>query len=574
MKYPDGVVAESAIRRRLRLLRTIAMLVLLAFTAQLIRLQVMVDPSEYGQVAGSDTVEVEVAATRGAIVDRGGVALAVAVSAKNVVADPYYVSDPQGEAVKLAEILRVDAAVLAEKLSSNSRYRLLAPAVTPATWSRIEALSLPGIYSEDVTDRSYPEGNLGANLLGFVNYEGVGSGGIELAYDKLLAGTPGSESYYGAAGAGAPFSTVPPVNGSTVHLTIDRDIQWVAQQAIARRVKEAQAESGSVVVLNVKTGEILAMATAPTFNPNDYGAADPKDRGNRVLTDTYEPGSVGKIMTMAAVIEEGTMTPDSKLIVPNRYRVADKNFGDHKDHPTLHLTLTGVLAKSSNIGTIKAAQTIDEKRFNKYLRAFGIGSPTGLNFPGEESGQLLPLADWSGTSFPTFAFGQGYSVNGLQTAMVFATMANHGVRMTPKLVAGISDANGVFVPTKTAAGVRVVSASTADQVVRMMESVTGEGGTAPTARIRGYRVAGKTGTAEIEDPVTGKYNGYLASFVGLAPADNPEIVVAVSLVRPKGFSHYGGVLAGPVFREVMSFALQQLRLPPSGAMPPKLKLSW
>lgn len=561
--------------RRLRLIRFMALLLLVVGWGRLTYLQVAAAPEDYSRAASDDFTTRQIPAQRGDITDRNGELLAVSVEARNVIADPSLVTDPQGEAEQLANLLNVDAATLAEQLSREGRYALLAKGVTPALWERVDALDLPGIGSEPAVVRSYPGGSLAANLLGFVNWEGLGAGGLELAYQRELAGTPGERTYYGGSStAAAAAGLVEPVNGQDLRLTIDRDIQWLAQQAIAKRVKEAKAEAGTVVVMDVRTGDILAMATAPSFNPNNLAKAKAANLGNRVLTNTYEPGSVGKIMTIAAVLEEGTMTPESKLTVPNRLRVADKNFRDHEDHPTLRLTLTGVLAKSSNIGTIKAADTISGKTLYQYFRRFGIGQDSGLGFPGEESGSLLEPADWSATTKPTFAFGQGYSTNALQSAMVFATMANGGVRMTPRLVAGFTGDDGVFRAAPKSTGVRVVSERTADAVTRMMESVTGEGGTAPSARIRGYRVAGKTGTAQLLDASCDCYNGYLASFIGMAPADDPRIVVAVSLVRPKGFSHYGGVLAGPVFREVMSFTLQQLRLPPSGAQPPKFKLEW
>ncbi|MEY2635315.1 MAG: hypothetical protein RIS75_1255 [Actinomycetota bacterium] len=560
--------------RRMRFQRSLILFVFILICGRLVSIQAFSDPDQFVQYSENGTNSVSIPAVRGTITDRNGVLLAVTVDSRNVYTDQTFVTDPQGEATKLANVLGLDAAYLAERLSGDRRFVYLAKDISPQLWSRIEALELPGIYSERSQSRSYPEGSLAANILGFVNADGIGSGGIEYSLDELLAGVDGEKIFAPGSNANsAEQKIISAIDGQNVQLTIDRDIQWVAQEAIASKVKESGAESGTVIVLNSKTGEILAMATAPSFDPNNYSKAKEKNRGNRALTDVYEPGSTGKIMTIAAVLEEGALQPNSQIVVPGSLRRYDKRFTDHDDHGTLHLTLTGVLAKSSNIGTILASEQMGQKKLYNYFKSFGIGAKSGLGFPGESGGFIPKPEDWSGTTGPTLAFGQGYSMNSLQAAGIFATVANNGVRMTPTLVAGTTAVDGTYTSKTQVEGTRVISSDTAKTLREMLESVVSDQGTAPMARIPGYRIAGKTGTAQYSDPSCGCYKGYVASFIGLAPADNPELVVAVSLVKPtKG--RYGGLLAGPVFKKVMSFSLQQLKIPPTGSKSPKMKLTW
>jgi cell division protein FtsI (penicillin-binding protein 3) len=448
--------------------------------------------------------------------------------------------------------------------------------VTPDVWKQVAALQLPGIFSEDTTQRVYPDGSLAASVVGFVGRDGNGLGGIELGDESLLAGVDGSDTYEAAAGGHeiptASSQEKAAVDGSTIRLTIDRDIQWMAEQELARQVKAARAESGTVVVMDPRTGAILALATEPTFDPTDPGAADVADRGNRALSDVYEPGSTSKIMTVSAALEEKKVTPNTVITVPNSIMRGGRLFHDDVSHSTWHLTVTGVLAKSSNIGAIQIGESIGRNALYDYLQKFGIGEPTGLGFPGESRGILTSPAKWSAAQFATVSFGQGLSLNAVQAASVYATIANNGVRVEPTLVAGTVNPAGTFTSSPAPTQTRVVSAQTAATVRAMLESVVSDDGTAPKAKIPGYRVAGKTGTANRVDPMTGRYHGYTASFIGFAPADDPRLVVAVTLQNPLN-GHFGGQLAAPVFKSVMSFALQTLAVPPTGTRPPHLRLT-
>jgi cell division protein FtsI (penicillin-binding protein 3) len=346
-------------------------------------------------------------------------------------------------------------------------------------------------------------------------------------------------------------------------LTIDRDVQWVASQAIAEAVKKAAAASGTVIVMDPRTGAIVAHATAPTFDPNNTKDVPLSLMRNPSVQDVYEPGSTGKVMTLAAALEEKNITPTTVFRVPYSIKRAGTTFHDHEKHPVQHLTTSGILAVSSNTGTIMVGESMSHDTLHSYLTKFGIGVKTGSGLPGESAGILRKVSDWSGTTAPTVAFGQGYSVTAMQATSVFATIANNGVRVSPTVIAGTRDSSGKYTPTATQSSVRVISEDTAVKMRLMMESVVSAQGTAPSAAIPGYRVAGKTGTAMRYDERTGRYSGYTASFIGFAPADAPRYVINVTLQNPRN-GHYGGALGGPVFKKVMSFVLQSEHVPPTG----------
>lgn len=516
----------------------------------------------------------EVPAYRGSIMDRSGQPLAVTVEARNITADQTLIEDPAAVAVELAPILEVPQDVLAERLTGDRRFMYIAKGVSPQTWDRIEALRLPGIFSEETSQRIYPAGNLASHIVGFVQADGTGGGGIESAFDDVLTGTPGTQTYEsGPGGRVIPTqnqSSVAAVPGGDVRLTIDRDIQFVAQEAIEGVVQRSGASSATAVVMDVQTGEILAMATAPDFDPNAVTQSLPEERRNRAVTDIFEPGSTGKVITAAAAINEDAVDPLTPFKVPGQLMRGGKSFNDYWDHGTLRLTMTGVFAKSSNIGTILAAEKMPKSQLARYMERFGIGEKTDLGLPGESAGLILDQDNWSGTTFPTMAFGQGYSVNTVQMTNVFATIANGGVRVQPSIIESITQPDGSVEATPDAERDRVVSEDTARQVLAMMEAVVGEGGTAPQARIPGYRVGGKTGTAQFVDPDCRCYAGDVtASFIGVAPADAPRLAVGVFVHQPQR-GRGGGELAAPVFQEITTYALQAMQIPPSGKRAPQL----
>ena len=595
-------------RPRLRMISFALTLVMLAFVVRLLQVQA-VDAEAYAAKAGHGRLATHtLAAERGEITDRRGVALATTVDAYDIIADPYLLTPeqsgvedaPQQAAALLAPILDKDPAELEEKLSvPGSRYALLARRQSPQVWNQIKDLQrtfagkaadgtganvLAGLVQESHSKRVYPNQDLAAGILGFVNAEGKGGGGLEAQLDKKLSGRDGKITYAQSAGRQVPTAATrefPAVPGSDVELTIDRDIQWAAQKAISRQVEDSAADRGYVIAQDTRTGEILAMANAPGFDPNDLSAADSGALGNPALQDAYEPGSTSKVMSMAAVLEEGVATPGTHVTVPNRLHRADRLFADDVDHDTWYLTLNGVLAKSSNIGTILAVEQLGRTQrqaddvLHSYLRKFGIGRPTGLGFPGETPGILAAPGDWSSSQRFTVRFGQGLSLNAVQAASVYSTIANGGVRVAPTLVRGTRGADGKLVPAPAPDRTRVVGAKTAKTLAAMLESVVDdEAGTGSKARIPGYRVAGKTGTSNRVDPETGRYKGYTASFAGFAPADEPRIAVYCAVQNPTRGSYFGGQVCGPVFKEVMEFSLKTLQVPPTGKHPARLPVSF
>ena len=519
-------------------------------------------------------------APRGTITDINGVELARSVAAINIVVDQVQISDPAKTAAFVAPYLSMKVSDLLPLLTGVKRYQIIAKQVTPAVWNYLNdaittyndqvvkqpgglANRLLGFYSERSYIRDYPTGTLAASLIGKINDAGVGAGGLEESLDSTLTGINGRYLFANGAGTVIPGSKeiiTEAKPGTGVQLTIDRDVQWVAQDAISAAVKQAHAISGTVVVMDPKTGQILAQASAPTFDPAK-SITDLSVLRNPAVTDAYEPGSVGKIITYSAAMEEGKITPTTLLTIPYTLKVGGAVFHDHQSHPTKIMTTTGALAESSNTGAIQVGAMLSNDTLYSYLQKFGIGSLTGSHLPGETQGILHPVSTWSATSAPTIAFGQGYSLTALQATSVFATIANDGVRVTPNVVAGYFDPSGNFTPSKPSSTTRVVSAATATQMRLMMESVVGPDGTAPEAAIPGYRVAGKTGTA-MRANGTGGYSGYTASFIGFAPADAPRYVVSVVVQAPQG-QHFGGIIAGPVFKKVMSFVLQSKHIAPT-----------
>ncbi|MEU0403868.1 penicillin-binding protein 2 [Streptomyces sp. NPDC006197] len=597
-------------RPRLRLISLGLTLVMLVFVVRLLQVQA-VDASAYAAKADKYRFqEYTLSAERGEITDRNGIALAASVDAYDITADPKLFTReesktadaPEQAAALLAPILGKQPAELAKKLRTpKSRYTLLARKQTPQVWNQIKDLKrvygqkaqavggnginlLGGILSEPSTKRVYPNGELAAGILGYVNAEGRGAGGLESMLDSELAGRDGKIRFTASGGRQVPTAGsqgTPAVPGSDIELTIDRDIQWAAQQAISDQVRRSKADRGYVIVQDTRTGEVLAMANAPGFDPNDLSAANAAAMGNAALQDAYEPGSTSKIMSMAAVLEEGKATPDTHVTVPNRLHRGDRLFKDDVDHKTWYLTLNGVLARSSNIGTILATgqlgatQAESNRVLHSYLRKFGIGSPTGLHYPGETPGILAKPQDWSTSQQYTIPFGQGLSVSAMQAASVYSTIANGGVRIEPTLVRGTKGPDGRFAATPAPKESRVVSEKTAKSLARMLESVVDdEDGTGNKAAIPGYRVAGKTGTANRVDPELGRYKGYTASFAGFAPADQPRITVYCAIQNPTKGNYFGGQICGPIYKKVMEFALKTLHVAPTGSAPARLPVDF
>ena len=573
---------NTLVERRIKFLVAGSFVVLLAFSVRLVDVQAVRAAGISAKVTNELTKKKILPAPRGTITDVNGSELARSVLSYRVIVDQSIIANPAKLAAIAAPILGMNTANLTAQLTGSRRYVVIAQSISPTVWNSLTASiksynenlgkskdgasqQLAGFFSERLYTREYPSGFLAASVVGFINQAGVGAAGLEYAQNTLLTGTDGEYLYENGGGAIIPGTqqvTVEEKKGNSIKLTIDKDIQYVAMKAISDVVKSSHAKSGTVIVMDPKTGQVLAQATYPTYNPADTKNTDPSKFKNPAVEDVYEPGSTGKVITYAAALEEKKITPLSIFTIPYAIKVSDHTFHDHEKHATQRLTATGALAVSSNTGAIQVGQTISNDTLYSYLTKFGIGSKTGTQLPGESSGLLSKVKDWSGTTAPTVAFGQGYSLTAMQATSVFSTIANDGVRVAPTVIAGTSDASGNFTPSAKRAAERVISPETAKQLRLMMESVVSASGTAESAAIPGYRVAGKTGTAMRIDDSCSCYRGYTASFIGFAPADKPAFVVSVTIQAPQGI-HWGGYLGGPVFKKVMSFVLQDKRIPPT-----------
>ena len=570
----------SLAHNRIRALIFMMAVIMFLFGLRLVQVQAL-QANDYRARAVNEMEKVRtLQAPRGDITDINGVPFARSVAATSIVVDQTQILNPAKVAAFVAPILNLSVSEVQTALTGKRKWSMVAQNAKPATWLKLKSAidqyntKFPGMSPERIIGffpersyiREYPSGSLIASLIGFVNRDGVGATGLESSMNSTISGTEGKYSYangYKAEIPGSQSEIIPAEAGTSIRLTVDRDIQWVASKAIADAVKSSRALSGTVIVMDPKTGQILAHATAPTFDPNNTSKVSLVAMRNPLVLDVYEPGSTGKVMTLAAAIEEKKITPETVLTIPYALKRSVKTFHDHEPHPTQRLTTAGVLAVSSNTGSIKIGEMLSNDKLYEYLTKFGIGTKTGSGLPGESRGILPKVADWSGTTAPTVAFGQGYSLTAMQATSVFATIANDGVRVSPTVIAGSSDSSGNYTPSATRESVRVISSDTAAKMRLMMESVVSSNGTAPSAAISGYRVAGKTGTAQRIDDTCGCYRGYTASFIGFAPADKPAYVISVTIQDPKGM-HWGGYLGGPVFKKVMSFVLQSKGIAPTG----------
>lgn len=571
----------------------VATLVVLLFVGQLVNVQVIKGPALAAAARDDRLRSTTMIAHRGDVTDADGVVLATSVDRYTIGADRTAIQSftpgsrkladgtelTEGGAVGVAKLLAPalgeSAPELAARLNGEG-YVVLAKEVTPEVQREIAELRLSAFIRADATsERSYPAGTVAGNLVGFVDADQVGQGGVEAAYDDLLAGTPGSRAC--EAGLGGQLiptgqcETEPAVPGENLRLTIEHDVQWKAQDAVDRAVRESGADFGIAVVQDVRTSELVALAESGTVNPNDR-TTDAVARPSRAVSNIFDPGSTGKVVTMAAALEGGYADAATQFEVPYLYTTPNgQTFKDSHEHGVERLTLAGVLAESSNTGTVQVGERIPKQVRYDYLNKFGFGQYTGLGLPGESAGILHPADAWDGRTEYAVLFGQSVSVNAVQATSVFSTVANGGLRGTPRVVAGTTSADGTFTPAETEPPTRVVSQETADTVLQMMETVV-EDGTGSAAAVPGYRVAGKTGTAEAAG-ADGQLSGIMASFIGVAPADDPRYTVAVFLKNPRT-SIYGGVVAAPVFSQIMGFTLEHQGVGPSTEPYVPLPTTW
>jgi cell division protein FtsI (penicillin-binding protein 3) len=502
-----------------------------------------------------------VTAQRGAITDRNGVDLAVSEPARDLAADPHLITDPLGTAQRLAPLLGVTQASLLSKLSQHSGFVYLARALPAHQAEAVLALRIPGISGTPVMRRVYPRGTLAAQVLGVVGTEGEGLAGLEYSRNTLLAGRSGRRRVVSDA-IGQPVSiteTRPEVPGASLTLTLDANIQQHTEEVLAAVGRVFNPQDATAIVMDPRSGSILAAANWPQVNANDPGASPVAAMEDRTVGFAYEPGSTFKAVTISGALQEGLITPSTPFNIPDQIHVADRTIHDDTEHPEETLTTSQILARSSNVGAIKIGLLEGSERFNTWVHRFGFGARTGVELPGEETGMALALDRYSGSSMGNLPIGQGELVTPMQMASAYAAIANGGTLPRPHIIAAVDGR-----PQPEPAGQRIISSATAAALRRMLEGVLAPGGTASEVSIPGYQLAGKTGTASKIDPATGEYSqsAYIASFIGFAPAADPKLLCAVVVDEPQSGSIYGGTVAAPAFGQIMSFALPYLGIPP------------
>ncbi|WP_185994890.1 peptidoglycan D,D-transpeptidase FtsI family protein [Nocardioides campestrisoli] len=569
---------------RLRFGFILIAMVLSLFGGRLIQLQ-GIDPRSYAEMAAAEGVEdVVLPASRGEILDRNGEPLAGSVAGRMVVADPDMThDDAPALATLLSNELGVDYFTVLDRLrAENSHFEYIARRVPATEADRVLALvrerGFRGISLRDDPVRDYPAGEVAANLVGFMGIDEP-LAGFERTFDAQLSGTDGRARFTIGNGHRVPLgerSVTKAVDGQPLRTTIDRDLQWFVQKVTEETREDYRAESAAAVVMDTRTGDLLAVADAPTFDANDPTASPESDLGSRALSDVYEPGSVQKVLTAAALVDAGKVTARTRIKVPSNLARQDRVINDWFDHGTIRLTMAGVIAKSSNIGTVLAADQLTAPQLADYLSRFGLGRKTNVGVRGESRGLLHSGESMTSQDKDRIAFGQSLSVNAVQMTAAVNTIANGGVRVSPSLVLGQATTDdGTVVGTEVATKERVVSRRAARQTALMMERVVDpEAGVAPRAQVPGYRVAGKTGTAQRVDPDCRCYDGsFSLSFGGFAPADDPRFTVYVVVHNP-GVDGGGGSVAGPVFSRIMGHALSKYRVPPTGSKPSRLPVEW
>ena len=546
--------------RRIRLLLLVLVLAFGATLGRAVWLQAVRAAPLAQLAAGQHRQTVAIPAGRGTIFDRTGVELAIGETATTVYANPREVRRPRAVALAAARLLDRDAEELYGLLADRSRgFVYVQRKADPKMAARLAKLGLAGLGFYPEERRVYPQRSVGAHVLGYTGVDNRGLSGIERARDPVLAGRAGSQTIVKDP-FGRAIDVVDSVaerTGDDVYLTIDHTMQANAEAVLARTVSQWRARSGSAIVLDPRTGAILAMAVAPLYDANRFGETPPSRSRNRVVTDTYEPGSTFKLITVAGVLSEGLVSPGTAYTLPYSIQVADRRIHDSHPRETETMTVSEILSRSSNVGTVTLAQTLGKTRLVEWIERFGLGRPTGVDFPGESPGIVLPPELWSGSTIGNVPIGHGIAVTPVQMAAAYAAIANDGIWVQPHLVERVRGGQRT-VPKRR----RIVSPEIARTLASMLRGVVVEGGTGTQAAVPGYSVAGKTGTAAKPDERGGySTSRYVASFVGFAPATNPRLVILVTIDEP-GTAIWGGVVAAPAFQNIARFGLQYLEVPP------------
>jgi cell division protein FtsI/penicillin-binding protein 2 len=549
------------IERRIGLL---ALLFLVAFAVAVGRASQMtvLDHSSFrAKAQGQQVGDIVVPAPRGAIVDRHNTEIAVSTDAADISATPYLVENVPETAAKLAPLLKMTTEEVSAKLADRkSGFVYLARTVPGSTVQKIKKLGIDGIDSTPAAKRFYPSKSMAAQVIGFIGAEGKGLAGLEYRWDKQLHGVDGERRIVkdgkGEAISSIDVRKVQP--GKNIKLTLDSQLQLQTESVLKRVAQNFSPKGASAIVMDPRDGSILAMANYPTFDLNDPATVTPEEMQNRAVGFNYEPGSTFKAVTVSGALSDGRVTPSTIFDLPVNLAVHDRVISDAEERGPMAIPVSQIIAQSSNVGTVKISQTMRDARFAEWVKKFGFGAKTGVDLAGEEQGLVLPVDKYSGVTKANFAIGQGLDVTPMQMMQAFAAVANGGTLRSPRIIDSVG---GVKQPVDK--GRRVISPRVASEVRTMLEGVLGPGGTASEAAIPGYRLAGKTGTAQIFDTSIGEYSKskYVASFIGFAPARNPKLLVSVVVNEPQG-EIYGGKVAAPAFQEILNFALPYLKIAP------------
>ncbi len=553
---------KKTIRRRLLHLMGMLVAWMLLVGGRLVYVQIAQHGFWRAQAERQQRRAIRVAPVRGTIYDRAGRELAKSIEAPSIFAVPSEIEDLERTVRELSRALQMEPRLLRERLSERREFVWVKRKVTPEEATAVKALGLPGIHFVTENKRLYPQGELAAHVLGYAGIDEVGLEGIEFAYDREIRGEESTVFVYRDA-RGRTYERIqrPVARGHDLVLTLDATIQFHTERELLRAVRQTRARSGVAIVLDPRSGEILALANAPTFDPNAFAKAPAEARRNRAIRDLYEPGSVFKIVTFAAALEEGLLRPHEFVHgLGGRIVLAGHVIRDHR--PFSRLTVQEALEQSSNVGTIQIALRVGAERLAHYIERFGFGRRTGVELPGEARGLVRPLERWTPVSVGSIAIGQEIGVTALQMAAAMAAVANEGVWVQPHLVRAVRSREGKVVQRTDPERRRVLSAHTARVLTDLLQGVV-ERGTGRLAQLSGYSAAGKTGTAQQFDPRTRRYSRtrYVASFAGFAPAHDPRVVVLVALDHPRT-KHLGGEVAAPVFKRIAEAALHALNVPP------------
>ncbi|GAB3302327.1 penicillin-binding protein 2 [Epidermidibacterium keratini] len=577
LKLADG-------SRRMRAAMVVLSLLMLVIGGRLLQLQGLDGAAYAAQGEGTRLRTKVLPAERGQITDRNGTQLAYNVETREIYADPRLI--PQDKRAQIAEVLSTELQLpysdVMLAMMVDGAYSPIASNVEPSVAQKIvtttideQSLNALGIGSNRTQKRIYPSTTTGGQIVGFVGRDGNGLAGIEQSFDAILAGQEGKLVYEASpSGAMIPAGIqqeTPAEPGASVQLTINSDLQYLVQNAVDAYQQTSGATATSAVVLDAKSGQVVAMYGTPGYDPTNPGASNPDDLANPAISQVLEPGSINKVTTIGPALDQGIVTPDTVLTVPGSIPVADVIVNDAWVHGNVEFTVTGILAKSSNVGTLMINKKLSKEGFYAALQKFGIGQKTGIELPAESPGILAPRDKWSGSQVGNVPIGQGVSLTPLQMATVYQAIANDGVRIPPRIVESTTEPDGTTKKVATPEPVNVMSASAAEDLRGMLEAVVNEG-TGGAGAVPGYRVGGKTGTGQRANPQTGGYagGGYYHTFVGMAPIEDPKYVVAIAVTDPN-VAVQGG--AAPLFSTVMGQVLQGAGVPPSSSTAPKYTLT-